>query len=545
MRGGHGVLLVAAAIALIAVAGGADPAHAKDPQTSGAPSWATLETLHDSDESPLKAVPETLWIFDADFEDVYGDNAGWTVLDKSGELGQTNYWHKDTLRVGGFPHLGGRTWWCGKYDPCWLQPRGYGNGWFQILSRDFPLSEWSAPGDAVTLEWDQRYAMERMYDFGNVQISTDGGATWLTLETFTNTGFMGAGIPVDWDNLPYGHWTEDLSAYAATDVWIRFLFTSDANTSSQDTYDNPQHSLQDGAWQIDNITWSVNGDVVWYDDCESVGDNGWVHDDIEASGQTGVTFFRGEYGVDFWTNRLATGGDAGQGDWMYAAVDTVTSRMVDGEHAWLVSPPIKIEGAPDLACIWTGWFDFPLDAHDFMQFRAVSADDSACLELPDEEPCWAYGGPYWALVHEDMRDHVGRRWLRVAWTTANLLPPGPGAEHMAGLFLDRFRLGVPLTTSVPNDGPLGLQSLSVSPNPFNPATTIEYALAERGKVTIRIVDVAGRVVRTLLDCEAGPGPAELVWDGTTDAREHAASGVYFVVMEVGGKRLVRKAVLLK
>ncbi|MCK4680066.1 hypothetical protein KAT82_03005, partial [bacterium] len=80
---------------------------------------------------------ETLWIFDADFEDLVGDNAGWTAFDVSGTLGMDNYWHHDTIRINGFTHLGDSTWWCGTYNECWRQPRGYGNNWMQILERHF------------------------------------------------------------------------------------------------------------------------------------------------------------------------------------------------------------------------------------------------------------------------------------------------------------------------------------------------------------------------------------------------------------------------
>jgi len=87
------------------------------------------------------------------------------------------------------------------------------------------------------------------------------------------------------------------------------------------------------------------------------------------------------------------------------------------------------------------------------------------------------------------------------------------------------------------------------PNPFNPATTIAYSLAGRSHVTIRVYDLAGRIVRTLVDWEADPGEHTVVWDGTTDSGERAASGVYFVKMEgsgdAGSFSEVRKAVMLK
>ncbi|MCK4511982.1 T9SS type A sorting domain-containing protein, partial [bacterium] len=87
------------------------------------------------------------------------------------------------------------------------------------------------------------------------------------------------------------------------------------------------------------------------------------------------------------------------------------------------------------------------------------------------------------------------------------------------------------------------------PNPFNPATTIAYSLAGRSRVVIRVYDVAGRVVTTLVDGEVDAGPHTIVWDGTTDSGERAASGVYFVRMEGSGDAgvfgKVVKAVMLK
>ncbi|MBD3349706.1 MAG: T9SS type A sorting domain-containing protein, partial [Candidatus Eisenbacteria bacterium] len=510
-------------------------------------SWIASDGAADRGLSAPAAAAETLWIFDADFEDVVGDNAGWTVLDKSGDLGQENYWHKDTLRVAGFPHLGKQSWWCGKRDNCWRQPRGYGNGWDQSLERDFPLSTWSSPGDTVTLEWDQRYAMERTYDYAYVKISADGGETWTTLASFTNTGFQVPGNPVDWDHATYGHWTEALSGYAGTDVRIRFQFISDINMSSQDTYDNPQHSMQDGAWQIDNIVWKVNDSVVWSDDCESAGDNGWLHDDTETTGQVGLTFFRGRYGIDFWTNRGPLSGDPGRGEWMYAAVDTATSRMVDDQRTWLVSPVIDITGAPELVAEWSGWFDFPAGTNDFTYFRSISSKTMGCLEFTLPEPCWAFGGPYWITMHPDVSEHVGDNLFRAMWASANQGPPQPGEEHMAGIFVDRFRVGVRVTTDVPDwypeDG--AGPALSLSANPLRPGTSVGYSVPSDGRVTIRVFDVAGRVVRTLLDAELKAGSGTVSWDGTSSSGAGAASGVYFVRLEAGELSETRKAILLK
>jgi len=54
------------------------------------------------------------------------------------------------------------------------------------------------------------------------------------------------------------------------------------------------------------------------------------------------------------------------------------------------------------------------------------------------------------------------------------------------------------------------------PNPFNPRTVIPFNLAASGQATLRIYDVAGRVVRTLVDTELEPGTHQIAWDGTNE-----------------------------
>jgi hypothetical protein len=87
------------------------------------------------------------------------------------------------------------------------------------------------------------------------------------------------------------------------------------------------------------------------------------------------------------------------------------------------------------------------------------------------------------------------------------------------------------------------------PNPFNPVTTLEYSIAASGRVTLRVYDLAGREVRTLVDRDVEAGEHKVVWDGTTDSGQRAASGVYFVRMEAAGRmdafHATRKLVLLK
>ncbi len=78
------------------------------------------------------------------------------------------------------------------------------------------------------------------------------------------------------------------------------------------------------------------------------------------------------------------------------------------------------------------------------------------------------------------------------------------------------------------------------PNPFNPVTVIGYALATPAHVTIKVYDVSGREVRTLVDTDMKPGR----YQETLDAAG-LAGGVYFARMTAGDYTETKKLVLLK
>jgi hypothetical protein len=88
--------------------------------------------------------------------------------------------------------------------------------------------------------------------------------------------------------------------------------------------------------------------------------------------------------------------------------------------------------------------------------------------------------------------------------------------------------------------------VSVTPNPFNPKTTLRFMLPAELPVTAEVYSVAGARVRVLADGELfDAGDNRLVWDGMTDAGTPASSGVYFIRVETPVGAKVARAVLLK
>ena len=78
------------------------------------------------------------------------------------------------------------------------------------------------------------------------------------------------------------------------------------------------------------------------------------------------------------------------------------------------------------------------------------------------------------------------------------------------------------------------------PNPFNPTTTIRYRVSCEGSTTIRIYDVHGNEVVTLVNRVQGPGEYAVVWDGCDWKSSDVSSGVYFCRFKSGGRIIETK-----
>ncbi len=85
------------------------------------------------------------------------------------------------------------------------------------------------------------------------------------------------------------------------------------------------------------------------------------------------------------------------------------------------------------------------------------------------------------------------------------------------------------TTAGPVSGvPTGKLAITAAPNPLNPSTDLKFATSRAGRVTLRIFDLEGRLVKVLADEEMAVGPHALRWDGSDAAGGRVSSGVYFV-----------------
>jgi chitodextrinase len=83
------------------------------------------------------------------------------------------------------------------------------------------------------------------------------------------------------------------------------------------------------------------------------------------------------------------------------------------------------------------------------------------------------------------------------------------------------------------------------PNPFNPSTTIRYALPEAARVRLAVYNALGQQVRVLVDAEQEPGAHSAVWDGRDDSGRAVSAGLYLYRLEAGPRQVIRKMLLAR
>ncbi len=158
------------------------------------------------------------------------------------------------------------------------------------------------------------------------------------------------------------------------------------------------------------------------------------------------------------------------------------------------------------------------------------------------------GGLYsnWGTEPDDAGDQDGLAIALTQW------PVGSGALGSAGQWNDLivddplyYLIEYPGILSGAGVVPAKLGLGQNYPNPFNPQTSISFFLPNTGKAELRIFDLAGHMVQTLVNEVQDAGFHEVSWMGHDDSGQGVASGTYFYRLTVGGETYSRKMLLLK
>ncbi|HPF69321.1 MAG TPA: S8 family serine peptidase [Candidatus Krumholzibacteria bacterium] len=133
-----------------------------------------------------------------------------------------------------------------------------------------------------------------------------------------------------------------------------------------------------------------------------------------------------------------------------------------------------------------------------------------------------------------------------AWSIFGITQDLDGGDRAIGGVADRGAYEFNALSGAPDTPmPRAYALRGAAPNPFNPQTEIAFEVPTRGQVVLRVYDVKGRIVRTLLSESLEAGVHTVPWNGRDDGGRAVASGVYFVKMTAPGFGGTAKVMLLK
>lgn len=153
-------------------------------------------------------------------------------------------------------------------------------------------------------------------------------------------------------------------------------------------------------------------------------------------------------------------------------------------------------------------------------------------------------------------------YSRDYYTEGDIMATVPGLDQAIGGFRTYYRCAVDPTFECPlpptgalaaapgkSDLPRSATAFSLqqnAPNPFNPSTQISFAVPDGGaNVSLRVYDLTGRLVRTLVDGPEPAGTRSVTWSGDDDQGQRVPSGTYFYRLTAPSYSEQRKMVLLK
>jgi subtilisin family serine protease len=227
-----------------------------------------------------------------------------------------------------------------------------------------------------------------------------------------------------------------------------------------------------------------------------------------------------------------------------AAGTGVGSFDVDNGCTTLLSPVFDLSGSVEGRVRYWRWF---------YDGGSVPNNDELEVSISND------GGTSWTPI--EILDRTANAWTQVAISLCSVIEPTANMRlrvfvcddpndsvceaAIDDITFEKFPGDVVAVdgTTIASGPPTRIDA--VRPNPFNPLTHITYSLSEKGPASLRVFDVNGREVRTLLQGVQAPGRFTLAWDGTNDGGLPLGSGIYFVRLDASGATFQTQVTLLK
>jgi hypothetical protein len=183
--------------------------------------------------------------------------------------------------------------------------------------------------------------------------------------------------------------------------------------------------------------------------------------------------------------------------------------------------------------------------------KQISGDPTLAPTGTNPQAPWLAWGPYLWADGMTPRASDGLVWACTDFGTDGTHPATSGRLKVANLLLNFFKSEPtamvwflrPSATTVEAEQhtpPARLELFQNSPNPFNPTTTIRFQIPETGSVTLKVFDMLGREIATLVNQTMNAGRYVATFDATG-----LAGGLYLYRLQVGDVALTRKLVVLR
>ncbi|MCP4546280.1 MAG: T9SS type A sorting domain-containing protein [bacterium] len=283
----------------------------------------------------------------------------------------------------------------------------------------------------------------------------------------------------------------------------------------------------------------------WFDDYGN--DNGWTVASTAASGHweradpVGTTYETSQVQPEddhtadpevfcFVTGNGVVGGTAGAND-------------IDGGETVLYSPVFHLQGAGTATITYWRWYSNDLGNNPGEDSWIVQATSNGSNWVDLENTTTSAN--YWQQFTFDLADYI----LMSDQVQIRFIAADADNASLVEAAVDDFLLDAtfPILTGITDETTLPAH-LSLSgnyPNPFNPTTSICFALPGKAPVDLAVFDVKGRRVATLVQGTLAAGEHEVVWHGRDSNGRPVATGLYFSRLVCGDQTLTRKMLLLK
>ena len=151
-------------------------------------------------------------------------------------------------------------------------------------------------------------------------------------------------------------------------------------------------------------------------------------------------------------------------------------------------------------------------------------------------------------IHHIRFDHEGTGYAYTFWSAVPMEWDTENEYSGSYVMLQRMLSGTAGLHNPEMAHQPDVEQVSLSPNypnPFNSSTRIEYNLPQEGGVMIRIYNISGQLVRTLVNRVEKSGRHSVIWNGSSDSDIAVSSGIYIYQLQYNGQQRNRKLVLIK